>query len=151
MVRKEWVTFLFFIIIAMYAGWVSITELKFGTIVKPGPGFFPFLSSLAIGFFAVVTLFKRLFAAEPLKKAVKVQISWKPVIITFASLVGFTLLMKTIGYNTATFLLLLFLLRTIEKKSWILSTLTALGVTLGAHIIFELILKSEFPLGPFGF
>lgn len=42
-------------------------------------------------------------------------------------------------------------MRGVERKSWTVSTLVALGVTLGAYTVFELGLQSQLPQGPFGF
>lgn len=125
--------------------------MKIGTFAKPGPGFFSFLSGLAVGLFAVIILFKSWFSKNLLEKISKGKISWKPLALTFGSLVGFTLFLRTLGFNITTFLLIGFLLRAVEKKNWIVSVFVALSVTLGAYLLFEVFLQSQLPQGPLGF
>lgn len=148
--KKDWFSSLFFIFLAVFACWHSI-DLKIGTFTKPGPGFFPFLSGLAVGFFAITVLFRNWLSKKLHEKISKEKIPWKPLALTFGSLVGFILFLKTLGFNISTFLLIGFLLRAVGKKKWIVSVLAALSITLGAYILFELFLQSQLPEGPFGF
>ncbi len=151
MARKDWFASLFFIALAAYAGWVSIVDLKVGTFVKPGPGFFPFLASLTMGVFATLTLAKRWAAQRGPGKTSRQAVSWPPLLITFALLVVYTLVLPLLGYGLTTFLFILALLKVVEKKGWPVSALAALGVTLVAHLVFAKILKSQLPPGPWGF
>ena len=70
--------------------------------------------------------------------------------ITFGSLVGFVLLVNTLGFNLSTFLFITIILRTVGKKTFALSALTGLGTTFGTYILFRVFLESQLPQGPFG-
>lgn len=150
MARRDQFFSLSFVILAGYACWQSV-DLGIGTFAKPGPGFFPFLSSLALGGFAIVTLFKDRFLKKQLEELSDRGIGWTPLVLTFASLLGFILSLKFLGFIITTFFFIGFLLRAVEKKTWIVSAMVALSVSLGTYLLFDLLLQSQLPQGPFGF
>ena len=150
MVRKDFFYSLFFILLSIYVVWESF-GLRVGSFSKPGPGFFPLLSGLILGFLAIIIFFRAWIVKTLHEKISKERIPWAFLIFTFCSMVGFTLLMDTLGFNFTTFLFIGVLLRVVEKKSWTVSVVSAVSVTLGAYIVFGLLLKSQLPRGPFGF
>ena len=148
--NKDWFSSLFFILLSIYVCWQSI-DLGFGSFGKPGPGFFPFLSGLVLGFLGAIVFLGTWISEKIDEKIFNQKISWKPLVLTFSSLVGFNLFLKTLGFNFTTFLFIGVLLRAIEIKTWTVSILVALSITLGAYIVFELLLQSRLPGGPFEF
>jgi putative tricarboxylic transport membrane protein len=125
--------------------------MGFGGWGKPGSGFFPLLSGLGLGGLAVIMLFKSRFAKDtdentPAQRA----ISWKPLIITFGCLAGYTLLINTLGFTPTTFLFNSILVRMVGKKTWALSGSLGLGIALGAYLIFGFLLQTQLPEGLFG-
>lgn len=111
----------------------------------------PLLSGLVIGFLAIIIFFRALIAKPPREIISEEKIPWTYLIFTFCSMVGFTLFMGDLGFNFTTFLFIGILLKVVEKKSWLVSVASAVSVTLGAYIVFDLLLKSQLPRGPFGF
>ncbi len=140
---------MFFILLALFACWQSI-GLEIGTFAKPGPGFFCFFSGLALGCFAVIIFFTSRFS-KTLTEITRKRYSWTPLVLTFGSLVGFTLFLNTLGFKIATFLLIGFLLKTVEKKGWIIAVVVALSATAGAYLLFDFLLQTHLPEGLLGF
>jgi putative tricarboxylic transport membrane protein len=150
MARKDFVSALFFICLAVYVCWQSLA-MGFGGWGKPGPGFFSLISGLGLGVLALITLSKSLLAKKADETTpVKEAIPWKPFLITFGCLIGYTLLINTLGFTPATFLFISLLVRTVGKKSWALSGSMGLGIALGAYLIFGFLLQTQLPEGPFG-
>ena len=150
MARKDLFSSLFFILLSLYICCESL-GLGFGSFAKPGPGFLPFLLGLTFGLLSVSVFVGTLVAGGLRERASNEVITWFPLLLTFGSLVGFTLLLKTLGIGLTTLLFLGFLLRTVGKKSWTVTVLLSLCVTSGTYIVFQLLLKSQLPLGPLGF
>ncbi len=149
MARKDLFSSLFFIFLSIYICWQSL-DLRFGSFAKPGAGFFSFLSSLGLGFLAIIIFFKSRLAKGLREEISGERIPWKPLVITFGSLVGFTLFINTLGFNLSTFLFTGILLRAVGKKNWALSVMFSLSITFGSYILFGLFLQSQLPKGPFG-
>jgi len=148
--KKDWFSALFFILLSIYVCWESV-GLRFGSFSKPGPGFFSFLAGLLLGALGVI-VFLRAWVSKTLREKIHGErIPWKPLLIAFGSLLGFTLLLKTLGFNITTLLFLGVILRAVEKKRWIVSIGVALCFAVGAYIVFKLGLQSQLPEGPFGF
>ncbi|MFB3883886.1 MAG: tripartite tricarboxylate transporter TctB family protein [Thermodesulfobacteriota bacterium] len=150
MAKKDLFSSLFFICLSVYVCWESI-GLKFGTFSKPGSGFIPLLAGLVLGFLGLIIFFRALIAKPPRGTISKETSPWTYLVFTFCSMIGFVLFMDDLGFNLATFLFIGILLKIVEKKNWIISVVSAIGVTLGAYIVFDLLLKSQLPGGPFGF
>ena len=148
--KRDWFSSLFFILLSTYVCWES-AGLGFGSFPKPGPGFFPFLAGLVLGSLGIVIFLRDWGSRTPAPGTGTKRIPWKPLIITFVSLLGFSLVLKPLGFNLATFLFIAVILRVVERKGWAISIGTAFAAALGAYTLFELGLQSQLPNGPFDF
>lgn len=138
---------IFFFFLSLYICYESV-YLGVGSLRKPGSGFFPFWSGVAIGIFTLVILFQswKLKADEEESS----QGSWRGKIFCFFSLLAFTLLLNTLGFLFTTFLFIGFFLKVVERKGWATATLVALAVALGSYGLFEICLESQLPKGILG-
>jgi putative tricarboxylic transport membrane protein len=137
----------FFFFLSLYICYESV-HLGVGTLRKPGSGFFPFWSGVAIGILTLVILFQswKLKADEE----ESAQGSWREKLFCFVSLLAFALLLKTLGFLFTTFLFIGFFLKVVERKGWVTATLTALAVAFASYGLFEICLQSQLPTGIFG-
>jgi putative tricarboxylic transport membrane protein len=122
-----------------------------GKANHPGPGFFSFFSGLGLGALAVVVLLRNRFSRDTAENAPRKAIPWKPFLLTCTCLIGYILVIDTLGFTLTTFLFIGTLLRTVGKRSWALSSSLGLGIALGAYLLFGFLLQSNLPQGPFGF
>lgn len=150
MIKKNLFSSLLFIVFSLYICWQSV-DLGFGSFAKPGPGFISLLAGIGLGLISLVIFLGAVLATKATEDPAKQHIPWLPLMITFGSLVGFTILVKPLGFNLTTFLFIGILLRAVAKKGWTLSLLASLGITLGTYVIFELFLQSQLPEGFLGF
>jgi len=72
---------------------------------------------------------------------------WKGRIICFLSLVVFSLLLDTLGFILSSFLFLVFLIKFVERKSWMTAVLFSLAIALASYSLFEICLQSQLPAG----
>lgn len=149
MARKDLFSSLFFVFLSTYVCWQSL-DFGFGKLSKPGPGFFSFLSGLGLGFLALLIFLKSRSAKDVRETGPSASILWKPLALTFGALVGYTLFVRTLGFTLTTFLFLGIMLRTVGKKTWVLSGALGLAIAFGAYVFFGLLLQSQLPRGPLG-
>jgi hypothetical protein len=139
----------FFIGIAIALGAV---RYKLGTFSSPDSGLMPFLVGLAIASLAAIgfiyaTLEKRRGTGwTPLLK----RFRWERVLIVLASLAGYILLVRTLGFLICTALFIGFLLKAIVPQRWSIVFAVAVITALASYGIFELWLKAQLPRGILG-
>ncbi len=143
---RDLVSGLFWLAVAIFVA-VQGISLKLGSLSRPGPGFFPFCGATVLGLLSVVLIVRSLGRqAPPLRIRPE---SSKPLVVV-AALLGYLLLLESLGFVTVTFLFLLLLFR-LERRGWAFSAVSAGGGAFATHVLFQLWLKTQLPTGPFGF
>ena len=123
-------------------------DLPFGTLASPGAGMMPKLALiLLICFGAILVLRAR--EGPPLA-----AIEWNDlrhattvVAVSAAAIALYTV----IGFIMSVALLLFVLLYVVERQNILRATAVSIGVTVGAYVLFNTLLKSPLPPAPFGF
>jgi putative tricarboxylic transport membrane protein len=121
-------------------------EMGFGSVRFPGPGFLPFWLAVSLAATATVYLVLCLgpdAAARPLWEPG----TWRGPALSAVVMLGFTLLMGVIGFFAATFLLYLGWLILIERARWLTVGMVSVLGTLGAYVLFAVLLKVPLPKG----
>ena len=143
---RDLVSGLFWLAVAIFAA-VQGLSLKLGSLDRPGPGFFPFWGGVVLGVLSVVLIvrgFRRAGPSPPIRPE-----SWKPVVVVGA-LLAYLLLLEPLGFVAVTFLFLLILFR-LERRGWAFSAASAAVGTLASYALFQVWLRTQLPIGPFGF
>jgi putative tricarboxylic transport membrane protein len=146
MITTDRWTGLFFVLFSLYVC-VESWRLGTGSFFRPGAGFFPFYSGALLG---VLSLILGFFAFRG--KAEKAE-SWMDVGNTLTvslAVLGFALLLTWLGFVITTFLFILFLLRAVERRAWLLSASAALFIAAAFYVVFGLWLKAQLPAGILG-
>jgi putative tricarboxylic transport membrane protein len=142
--RISGIFFLFF------SGYVCMKSLQMGLggVHKPASGFLPFWSGVALGVLAVILLIQSLREDRTsVADEAREKTNLKPITMVLMSLVGFILLLEPLGFVITTVIFVGFLLKTIEKKGWILTIWVSLVVALSSYVVFEVLLGAELPKG----
>jgi hypothetical protein len=61
------------------------------------------------------------------------------------------LALERLGYRLSILVALLALLTLVERKSWIVGAVFAIGFSLGSYLLFNTLLRVPLPQGPFRF
>ncbi len=122
-------------------------RLGLGTYFRPGPGFFPFYSSLLLGVLALI-LALRAFRGE--LEGGEAWGQWMNILLVSLAMLGFALLLNRLGFLVTAVLFIWFLLRGVERRGWIVSFGIAAVTALAAHAIFDLWLRAQLPAGLLG-
>ncbi len=141
-----------FLLLAAFVARESLA-LKFYTSNGPGPGFFPFWLSVALGLLAVLMILKATFREpEPMPEGF------------FASRAGYlragaivlalavtTALIEIVGFPITMFVTILFLLFALGRPSLIVTLVVSAVGSFGCFYLFDRWLKVPLPTGFFGF
>ncbi len=122
------------------------SKLPFGTVRSPGPGFFPWWTSLVLGLLALVLLFLSLTPSPSVSREGPGRIA--KVAALLAVLGAYTFLLDPLGYPLCTFLLVLFMLRATDPQRWAVALSMAAITAVGSYIVFAIWLSIPLPRGP---
>lgn len=143
---RDRVSGLFWLTVAGAASLHGLT-LKLGSLNRPGPGFFPFWGGVVLGLLSLVLL-----ATSREKRGAEVVSGRGPtkLLMVAGALLGYLGLLEVLGFTAVTFLFLLLLFR-LERMGWTFSAASALAGAASAYALFQLWLKTQLPIGFFGF
>lgn len=149
---KVWTSSLFLIVISILVSLASF-KIGIGKSREPGPGFLPFLTSLVLLLLSIIVLIKDLSLsnhAEGEKNLFSPDHLKKPTSLIIL-LVGYTLLLKFLGFLITTFLLIflmLFIFDPTPKKIWKFIVIGVIAANL-CFIVFYKWLQVQLPMGVF--
>ncbi|MFH0793993.1 MAG: tripartite tricarboxylate transporter TctB family protein [bacterium] len=129
-------------------------RLDFGAWTNPGPGMMPVLLGVfVVGLSAALWIgsIRRTEAAAIAGASPWSSVRWRPVVLTLAVLLAYSVLLDTLGYVIDTFLLLIVLRRVIEPPRWITTVFTAVLVTTVSYGLFVKLLQVQLPRAAWGF
>lgn len=144
---RDLISSLFWLAVAIFFVADSVMRLTFGTLHQPGPGFFPFWAGVVLAILSLISLFRSLKKRDVLSLS---GFKSPKLLLVTAALLAYLLLLETLGFLIVTFLFLLLLFR-IEYRGWGVSAMLALVAAGFSFAIFQLWLKTQLPVGPFGF
>jgi hypothetical protein len=130
----------------IFGGW----RLGFGGWGQPGSGFIAVLAGTLLFSLSSLWFFMALvrrWSVETAKRFFPESGSLRRVLSLTLVLVGFVLILEPAGFILSCFLLMVFLMRTIEAQGWRVTLLFSLLTTVLCVVIFQAWLKVEFPEG----
>ncbi len=128
--------------------------LGLGSGSEPGTGFMPFLVGLVIIILSMFLLIGSTIAARenPERKiSLWSNTYWKRVVYISLVLLMYALLLPKLGYLTATFLAMVFLLKSGEPIKWSVAIILGLLTSSISYLIFGIWLNILFPEGVLSF
>ena len=132
---------------------IQARGLRFGSIVSPGPGFFPLCLAAALTLVSVALVVTALrtppAAAGPASGAhIGGQLK---VVGTLGSLVVYALVLERLGFLLATFVLLLFFFKALQRQRWLAALGGSLATSLATYLVFKVWLGVNLPAGLWSF
>jgi putative tricarboxylic transport membrane protein len=127
-------------------------RLGLGTLHNPGSGFVAFTAASGLTFLALVQIVRDSFSRgaawtlepPPLANILK-------VLPSFVALVVYPLVLSHVGYGLATFALMAALFLLAQRRRYVVAIIAAALTTAATQILFQSLLKTQFPVGPWGF
>jgi len=150
--RTYQITGIVFLLLAAFIAWESL-ELKFYTYMGPGPGFFPFWLSVAMGVLAVLMILQAMFREpEPVPEGfLASRAGYLRAGAIVMALIVTTALMEIVGFPITMLVTTLFLLFALGRPSLIVTLLVSAVGSFGCFYLFDRWLKVPLPPGFLGF
>jgi putative tricarboxylic transport membrane protein len=150
--RAYQMTGVVFLLLAVFIARESV-ELKFYTSNGPGPGFFPFWLSMALGLLAVLMILKATFReSEPMPEGFFAsRAGYLRVGAIVVALAVTTALLDIVGFPLTLLVTTLFLLFALGRPGLIATLLVSAAGSFGCFYLFDRWLKVPLPTGFFGF
>jgi hypothetical protein len=123
-------------------------QLPLGTFRQPGPAFIPILLAfllLSLAVFLVLTS-----GRDPLLSSIN-WTEWRHALAILAASLFSVFAIERLGYRLTVVLVLVFLLKLVEQRGWILSLSFAVALSFGSFFLFYTLLRVPLPEGPLGF
>lgn len=126
-------------------------QLGLGRVSDPGPGFTIFLAAAALALLSLVLVLSSLWRRDSDAERAPDAVRWDKIALILFSLVVYGLVLRRIGFVLATFLLVAFFLKVLERKKWRVALLWGAGMAVGTFAVFEWWLQARLPAGVWGF
>ena len=121
--------------------------LRFGTVAAPGPGFFPLCLAMAVCL-AAVGLIVRAWRAAPAGAPAPTPGARRFAVAgTLGALLVYALVLEWLGFLLATFALLVFFFRALQRQSWPVVVTGSLATSLLSYLVFKTWLGINLPGG----
>lgn len=146
MINADRWTGFFFLVFSLYVCFES-WRLGLGSYFRPGPGLFPFYSSLLLGILALSLI---LFTFHGNLEKGESWANLGNILLVCLAMLGFALLLDWLGFLSTAFLFICFLLYVVERRRWLFSVGAAFLTSVACYAAFELWLKAHLPAGILG-
>ncbi|WP_338823353.1 hypothetical protein MHOCP_15700 [Moorella humiferrea] len=139
---------IFFVILSVIYT-VFARDYSFGTFYAPKAGFMPIIVGTTATILAIINLFmttaKYRHRQTKEREVLLTRYQIKKIFLYSLGLVIYVVLLKTVGFLTATFLATLYLIKVAGGKNWRLPIIVAIGVSVGFYSIFQYLLRVMLP------
>jgi putative tricarboxylic transport membrane protein len=132
---------------------VEALRLRYYTSLGPGPGFFPFWLSLALGACALALLAQAVRMPPPEAKSERLwpdRSGAYKILAVLACLIATIVLLEPLGYRLTMLAVYAFLLFTLGRRDYLVMALVSLAGSFGVYYLFVNWLQVPLPAGPFG-
>ena len=145
--RVNWdrVTIIFWFILGLILVEESF-RLNLGKLHQPDSGFFPFLASSLLVVLSLILLIQSSSNKSEQKKA-KENIRYGNIIGCLTSLYVYSWLLEWLGFIPSTFFFIIFLIKFIGKKRWLVAIFAASLTAITSYIFFGVWLQAPLPKG----
>lgn len=148
MTKQERWTGIFLLLLGIAVMYYAIVDLKTGTITRPGPGLFPFISGGGIALLSTVWIFtnlKKMQLVEPLWQKGELRTPMSAVIL----ITVYAALLDPLGYIFSTVFFLVAWQVIIEREKWLKTALITIIGTAAMYLLFSYLLSVPLPEGIF--
>jgi putative tricarboxylic transport membrane protein len=144
---------LFWLFIGLGLSIWTVTSYEIGHLTQPGTGYLPLALGIILVLLSLILLIGRMKKAGGTEQSSPPDFhpeGWKRVAYTVLVLVVAAFFLEQVGYLLTFFLLIMLLMKGVERQSWKRVLLTALLTTAGVYVVFVLLLEVQLPLGFLG-
>lgn len=119
---------------------VSAAGMDFGSLSRPGPGFWPSVVAVITAGLSVVGLLLPRKEEEGFERRAVLRVGTLLIV-----LLAFPLVFGVVGFVVPSILLIIVMMRFLSQQSWLRSTIVAVTTTAVAYIVFAMLLDVRLP------
>lgn len=116
-------------------------KLSFGVLSSPKAGFLPTIAGMAAIILSIGIIARGKYTVNEKVS----EVNWRKFILIIAGLVFYLVCLSVAGYRAATFLIMLYLLKSMELAGWFRPILISAIVTMAFYGIFSGLLSITLP------
>jgi hypothetical protein len=135
------------VLFALLVIWES-RHLPLGTFRQPGPAYVPVVLAILLLIFGVFLVLTA--GRAPLFSSIT-WTEWRHAVAILGASIFAIFAIERLGYRLTVLLVLVFLVKLVEKRGWLVSLAFALSFSFGSYFLFYTILRVPLPEGPLGF
>ncbi len=144
---------LFWLVFGLLCMYGSVL-LGLGTMREPGTGFFPLMTAGFFTLLALVVFIRSLIPGRGFQARLSSlwkETLWHRPLAVGLLMAGYTLVLEWIGFLLTSLLVLLIMLKWVEKFPWWKTLLISILSSGSTYLLFHVLLKATLPTGVFGF
>ena len=122
-------------------------RLRFGSVAAPGPGFFPVCLAVAVCLASAGLLVRAWRMAPSDTTAAARAVRSSTVVGTLGALLVYALVLEQLGFLLATFALLLFFFKALQRQRWTVAVGGSVVTSLVTYLVFRVWLGVNLPGG----
>jgi putative tricarboxylic transport membrane protein len=122
-------------------------RLRFGSVAAPGPGFFPLCLAVAVCLASVGLLVRAWHTAPSNATQAGSGVRASTVVGTLGALLVYALVLEQLGFLLATFALLLFFFKALQRQRWSVAVGGSAVTSLVTYLVFRVWLGVNLPGG----
>ena|ERR1044071_7631364 len=139
--RTDQVSGIVLVVFALVVIWES-RHLPLGTLLQPGPAFCPVMLAVLLLIFGLLVALAG--GNAPLWSSLTWS-EWRHALAILGASVFSVLAIERLGYRLSVLIILLFLVKLVEKQGWVVSLVFSLAVSLGSYFLFYTVLRVPLP------
>jgi len=129
-------------------------RLGMGTTGEPGSGFVPFTAGAFICLMALLVFLQSFQRGPHLKRGLSALwkgVYWRRSLAVGVLTLAYILALETLGFSLTSLLLLVIIMRGLEKISWRKTLIISIVTLAVSYLVFKVFLKATLPPGILGF
>lgn len=126
---------------------IGSTELRWGTLHRPGPGFMPTLIGSLLILLGFLLTFLSTRRREKKVEQVSLKEFWRRGVYSLLASFLYVFLLDPLGFVIATVFLIFSLLKIMGTRKWFTPVLISVLTAAVSYLIFEVWLRINFPKG----
>ncbi len=124
-------------------------RLEVGNPHQPAPGFFPFVSGLALGIFSWLILLRAWKKVEPQKRFWRPDADKKGILLALGVLIFYALSLERLGFLLTNLLFFFLIGRFVAHRNWGVAVAYSILGSTGVQLIFGTLFNTPLPSGLF--
>ncbi len=139
------------IILGSYISLKSISYKVWDIASGRGAGFIPFAAGVIIGLSGLYLFIKECSKVQKKKNFWEIQGAWRRILFVLIGFFAVPLFMKSLGFLIISFLVMIFLVRVIDRSKWGIAIIMALFSCASIYFVFKYLFEISLPKGILAF